>query len=184
MMQLAKTTKNLRETAPCDRFVDRLKTYLDFNPETGVFTRKTSSGGRLAGSVAGTITKAGYTQITFQGRLYYAHRLAWLFVTGGWPENEIDHIDGRKSNNRIKNLRDATHAQNMHNQRDAQRSNKTSGLLGVYFSKGRNKWHAQIKVSGRRRHLGYFDCVEAAHAEYLAAKSTLHRFSDHAGGSK
>ena len=99
-----------------------LKEHLSYNPETGVFTNNKNKPGRGGGvgSVAGNTTnKKNYVIIKLLGRKYYAHRLAWLFYYGEWPQNEIDHINNNKLDNRIINLRDVTHWENQQNRIDA-----------------------------------------------------------------
>lgn len=113
----------------------------------------------------------GYIQIHVCGRLYYAHRLAWLNVHGAWPENMIDHIDGVKSNNRIANLRDVTSQTNCQNQHRAHSRNKT-GLLGVQ-ARG-ERFFARILVDGHHTHLGTYDTPEEAHKAYVAEKRKHH----------
>jgi hypothetical protein len=98
-------------------------------------------------------------------------RLAWFYTTGAWPKDQIDHIDGNKSNNRFANLREATPSQNTQNQRRAMRTNKL-GILGVILARG--KFRAQIWFDGKNKFLGYFATAEAAHAAYLAAKRKFH----------
>lgn len=156
---------------------DRLQALMDYIPETGKFVRKVRRGRiGLAGSLAGTVNQKGYVVIEIDGRPYTAHRLAWLFVTGEMPKNQIDHLDRNKQNNAWSNLREATNAQNHQNRVEPLRSNK-SGFLGVCFHKAAGKWVAQIKKDGRRIYLGLHDTPEAAHAAYLAAKADLHPFA-------
>ena len=107
------------------------------------------------------------------GRLYYLHRLAWLYVYGVWPF-EIDHIDGNKANNKISNLRNVSHAQNMQN--ISKRSKASSGLKGAYFHPKVKLWQAKIRYQNRTKSLGYFKTAEEASAMYLLAKSNLHEF--------
>jgi len=102
--------------------------------------------------------------------MYYAHRLAWLYVHGKWPPAEIDHKDCDPANNRISNLRLATHAQNAANAH--LRRTSTSGLKGAY--RHQKKWLAQITYNGRRIYLGVFDTDKEAHAAYVAASKDLH----------
>ena len=84
---------------------NELRALLTYDKDTGVFRRNTSSGGQEIGSIAGTISKYGYIRIRIKNKAYFAHRLAWLYEYGVWPENEIDHINGEKSDNRLINLR-------------------------------------------------------------------------------
>jgi hypothetical protein len=85
---------------------------------------------------------------------------------------EIDHVDGDGLNNRRSNLRWATDQQNAHNRRIS--SLNTSGFKGVYWDKARGAWRATITLNCVRRHLGYFDTPEAAHAAYVKASASLH----------
>ena len=110
--------------------------------------------------------------IKINGRMYMGHRLAWLFVNGGWPENHIDHINEIKNDNRISNLREATSSQNQRN-RGAQKNN-TSGFKGVSFFKRNGKWKSTICVNSNKKHLGYFDNPEEAHQAYCKASDKYH----------
>lgn len=155
---------------------ERLRELFRYDPETGQFTRRVAIGRHgcfVAGSVAGSLKKCGYIYVCVDHISHRAHRLAWLYVTGHWPADQIDHMDGDRTNNRIANLREATNAENRQNERKARRSSK-SGLLGVTAS-GR-RWRACIKLDGRTRQLGRFSTPEAAHMAYLAAKAELHPF--------
>jgi hypothetical protein len=107
------------------------------------------------------------------GRIYLAHRLAWMYVYGRWPAKglDIDHINGNRQDNRIANLREVTRGQNMQNQRRAS-SRSTTGLLGV-LRKSR-RFAAHITADGRTHCLGTFDTPEEAHRVYMDAKSRLH----------
>ena len=150
---------------------ERLREVLQYDPETGVFTRLVDRGGRKVGVVAGSVTGHGYTSIQIAGVRYLAHRLAFLWMTGEWPIDDVDHINGVAGDNRWSNLRPATRAENMQNQRRAQSNNKL-GLLGV--CRDGNRFSARIKVDGQRIHLGLFATPEQAHAAYLDAKRRLH----------
>lgn len=151
---------------------ERLRELLHYEPETGVFTRRTSTGGRNAGEVAGT-NKDGYVQIAVGGRVYRAHRLAWLYVHGEWPPGPIDHRNRERSDNRIANLRILTNAENMQN-RVRPRSDSGSGLMGAFYNRKTGKWVSKIKRDGHLQLLGYFPTPEAAHAAYMAAKAQVH----------
>jgi hypothetical protein len=152
---------------------ERLRELLHYDPETGFFTRKSGRGGRAQGSVSGCKPNSdfGYVLIGVDGGLYLAHCLAFIFMTGVCPSEDIDHINGVKDDNRWINLRAATRSQNNANSR--LRKDNTSGLKGVYFSQERRRWVAQIGVNGRQTHLGRFATREAAHAAYTAA---AHRY--------
>ncbi|MFZ2541849.1 MAG: HNH endonuclease [Gallionella sp.] len=143
----------------------RLKQLLDYNPETGVFTRRVVISNRTkVGDVAGTLNAKGYIIIRVDGKQYLAHRLAWLCAQGEFPPNEIDHINGIKTDNRICNLRAATRSENAMNQNMNARN--TSGFKGVSWSKLRQKWYAHCQVNGKKHYLGCFDTAEKASAIY------------------
>lgn len=148
----------------------RLREVLRYEPETGLFTWLR---GHRTGATAGTVNVSGYVQIKVDGRLYYAHRLAWLYVYGIWPTNEVDHRNTRRSDNSLQNLRDASRTVNSENLQSAH-SDGGSGLLGVSWSKEKSKWHARIRIKGRTKFLGYFESSESAGAAYVAAKRTFH----------
>lgn len=133
----------------------RLRELLHYDPDTGIFTRKTSRGGCKVNSHVGTANADGYLMVELDFRTYSLHRLAWFYVTNRWPENEIDHINGDRADNRLVNLREATHLQNSRNQ-GLRKSNK-SGVKGVSWEGRRSKWRASAMVSGKKIHLGYFD---------------------------
>lgn len=143
-------------------------TQLDYNPWTGLFKW------RASGQEAGCINTHGYRVIRLEGPLYYSHRLAYLMTYGDWPKQEIDHIDGDRSNNRISNLRQATSRQNKANN---VRVNKSTGLRGA--TKHRNKFMATIKIKGKKTYLGLFDTAEEAHSAYIAA--ALKEYGEFAG---
>ena len=156
--------------------VSRVRELLHYQPETGVFTWLFITSNRVkVGDVAGGFDAEGYRRISIDGHNYKAHRLAWLYVHGKWPVDQIDHIDCQKNNNRLCNLREATGSGNQQNQRAPGRGN-TSGFLGVSWSVRAKKWKAQITVNGKKIYLGYFPAAELAHAAYLQAKEELHPF--------
>lgn len=144
---------------------ERLRELLDYDPATGIFTWRVTHWPAVAGSAAGYIDGAGYHRITVDRVNYYAHHLAWFYVTGEWPDDEIDHRNCERDNNRFANLREATSSQNKWNTRI--RRDNTSGFKGVNKAAGR--WRAQIQHAGRQRHLGYFGTATEAHAAYCAA---------------
>ena len=152
-----------------------LKERLHYDPETGIFTWAVGCKGNRAGDAAGSLKPSGYRQIMIDGRLYRAHRLAWLYVYGKWPADLIDHINGLRDDNRIVNLREATAAENQQNR--TANANNASGFMGVYWHKRDCKWRSHIKIEGRVKHLGCFDTPETASAAYLDAKAELHTFN-------
>lgn len=145
-----------------------LKRLLNYNIETGNFTWKSTRRGQvMVGDIAGCGDASyGYTVIKINGRLYRAHRLAWLYVHGKFPKNQIDHINHIRSDNRLSNLRHVTQVENHQNCTMDMRN--TSGRTGVYWEKARNKWRARIKVGGKRLSLGSYikhsDACEARDA--------------------
>ena len=155
---------------------EQLQELLHYDHDTGIFTNLKSRGAVKIGSVAaGYKNPNGYIYIAIDYKRYLAHRLAWLYVHGNFPVNQIDHINEVKDDNRIVNLRLATDLENKHNQ-SSPRTNNTSGYLGVGWYKPYGKWQALIQVNGRRKHLGCFDTAEEASEAYLTAKRKLHQF--------
>lgn len=118
---------------------------LNYDPETGIFRwTATHNQGRTAGCVNGS----GYIIIKFEYRRYRAHRLAYFFMTGEWPEHYIDHINGEKTDNRWINLRPATNQQNQMNRGiDA---NNTSGVKGLSWNVNNSAWSASVCLHGKR----------------------------------
>lgn len=152
----------------------RLRELLHYNPLTGVFTNRTTRGNARKGAEAGCPSGDGYRQITLDGRLYRTHRLAWFYMTGEWPDPEVDHDDGDHGNNRWGNLREATTGMNAQNRKKSTRNK--SGHTGVCWHGGHKKWMAYITVDRKRLFLGRFDDVAAAAAVYVKAKAELHAF--------
>lgn len=155
---------------------ERARELLDYCPETGVLVWKPRGNsrfdGRFAGKLAGTPKAEGYIQIMVDGRLDYAHRLAWLIITGSYPDRMIDHANGDPSDNRWVNLRIADHAQNGWNT-GLSRTNKT-GFKGVCFDKRSGKYAAYICVNSKRKNLGLHKTPEEAYAAYCKAAADLH----------
>jgi hypothetical protein len=147
---------------------ERLKYLLDYNEFTGILSRKYPGPGIKVGP-AGTL-KDGYIYIVVDGKQYLAHRLIWLYVYGSFPENQIDHIDRNRSNNRLNNLREATKRQNQWN--IGPRSRNKSGYKGV--SKRGNKWRARININGYDKWLGIFPTEKEAYTAYCSAAKQLH----------
>ena len=139
-----------------------LKSKLHYDPETGLFTWLVTKNGCKIGGVAGSPNGDRYIRIMMNNKHYAAHRLAFLYMTGASPENQIDHINGTKDDNRWKNLREATNTQNKMNSK-VYKSNKLS-IKGVW-ARG-NKFRAKIVVSGKRYNLGTFRTKEDASQAY------------------
>ena len=123
--------------------------------------------GVKAGDVAGSINGMGYVSIGIQGKKYLAHRLIFLLHNGELPAC-IDHIDRNTQNNKIENLRAATHSQNQANTKSNSRNK--SGAMGVSWEKRKKKWRAQLRVNGKCIHLGFFDKTNEAKQAYIFAK--------------
>jgi len=143
----------------------RLRELLYYDPDTGIFTRKIDRQCVKKGQIAGSKNKPGYLKIGIEGKVYSAHRLAWLYLYGEIPKGvEIDHVNGNKSDNRIVNLRLATHQQNMENQK-THATNK-SGYKGVSWWAPTKKWKAQIGHQGKKYHIGLYQTKEEAKVAY------------------
>lgn len=150
-----------------------LKSRLAYDQETGVFTRIKGVPGNKGsvGNIAGNVGNEGYVVINFQGKKKKAHRLAWLYMTGYWPEKDIDHLNGNRSDNRWINLRAADDSINAQNQRGASSNNK-SGYLGV--SQVGNRFKAMIRSEGKILYLGLYKTAAEAHEAYIETKRLIH----------
>lgn len=161
-----------------------VRSLLSYEPSTGVFTWKIQRGRARAGDVAGCVArnKIGYAwvQIRLLGKLYSAHRLAWLHHYGEWP-NIIDHLNQDSTDNRISNLRDTTHVLNSRNQH--MKSTNTSGITGVYWDERNKKWVAEVKVNSAKNHLGRFENIHDA-AEAVLAFRKCTGFTEIHGAAK
>lgn len=140
---------------------DRLKNLLSYDHDTGIFSWAIDrNGGAYKNDTAGGLSKIGYITIRVDGIRYPAHRLAWLYTYGEWPERQIDHINHIRDDNRISNLRSATHSENGKNQ--SMCSNNTSGATGVRRMTGSDRWVSRICVDGEPMHLGCFGSFDEA----------------------
>ena len=151
---------------------ERLRELAHYCPETGQFTHLQSDRRKKARMPAGSMRQDGYVYIMFDGQRALAHRFAWLYMTGEWPTQEIDHIDGNKANNAFGNLRQVSRRTNTENQHTAKRTS-TTGLLGVI--RHPSGFVARIVSEGKRKYLGIFETPEAAHEAYVQAKRELHQ---------
>jgi hypothetical protein len=154
---------------------ERLKEILDYDFETGIFKWKkiTGYGAQFSGREAGTLTSNGYLKIGIDQKRHRSHRLAWLYVYGYLPLNDIDHINGIRTDNRIINLREVTRSENLQNIKTHHIDNK-SGLLGVSYSKAAKSYVSQISINGKYTYLGCFKTKELAHLAYLDKKREIH----------
>ena len=133
---------------------------LSYSPDSGEFRWDvTQNGFAKKGSIAGTIGVGpiSYIRITYKGYCYLAHRLAYLYMTGVWPIDHIDHINGDSLDNRWVNLRDVNRVENCRNTKRSARNR--SGIVGVSWASDRGKWHARIQGDGHPVGLGYFDSL-------------------------
>jgi len=153
---------------------DRLKELLDYSPDTGVFVWKVDRKAVKAGDVAGKRHHSGYWNLFVDGKWLMAHRAAWLYVHGVWPDGDIDHINRIRDDNRLCNLRTANRAENCQNQ--PTRRNNRSGVTGVLWHKAAKKWVAQISIDRKLRHLGVFDTKELAVEARKAAELAHYPF--------
>lgn len=155
--------------------ISRLNELFRLDADTGLLYWKINRTNTVkAGHAAGCINGKRYVQIRVDGIQFYVHRIVWALHHGYWPprHNQVDHINGNKTDNRPQNLRLATNAQNQMN--CPVRSGTKSGLKGVWFYAATGKWKARIMLNRRHIHIGYFDDKEAAHAAYCQRASELH----------
>lgn len=145
-----------------------------YDAESGLLTRKVSSRGRnaKAGNVVGCVNSRGYLLVWVMSKSFRVHRIIWLMSTGEMPKDQIDHINGNPLDNRLVNLREATHAENQKN-RGKQHNNKI-GYKGV-SSKGssKNPYLAKITLNGKQIYIGYFPTPELAHQAYCVKTKEL-----------
>ena len=142
--------------------LERARAILRYDPLTGNFHRKDT------GAIVGYEDSKGYIVVCLGNDMFLAHRLAFLWCYGQWPEKQIDHINRIKTDNRIANLRDVSQRENCQNN-----GRNTSGYPGVSWFKGCQKWQAKIKIDGKSRHLGLFDDPRDASNAYQMALNTL-----------
>ena len=161
---------------------ETLRKLLSYDPDTGLLTWKrrpiemfaTDRAGnswntRYCGKPAFAADNGrGYRRGAIFDKHYLAHRVVCAIYHGTWPADHIDHINGDKLDNRIANLRDVTHAENMQNM--ATRIDNTSGRIGVSWNGIKGKWHSRIRAHGKDRHIGYFTDIEDAIAARAAAE--------------
>ena len=145
----------------------RLKELLHYDPLTGKFTNIARRRGTKLGAEVGSLNKvSGYLIICIDYKHFYAQRVAWLYMTGEWPEDEVDHENRVPDDNRWENLRPATSSQQKMN--TGMRKDNTSGVRGV--RRKRSRWVANIGVNKTNIYLGLFDTLEAAAEARRAAE--------------
>lgn len=148
---------------------EELKELIIYDPLTGLFYRKNNPTVPI-----GSLHTKGYWKVSVKNKLYYAHRLAWFYVYGYFPKNQIDHINLNKLDNRIANLRECTNAENSQNKRALK--NSTSKYVGVSWDKFSKKWKSEICLNGKRMTLGRYATELEAFDAYCKAKRKLHPF--------
>lgn len=153
-----------------------LKSQVDYDPETGIFTWPLSKGKKHGGKVAGCADPRGYIRIGILKKRYWAHRLAWLYVYGEMPDCDIDHVNQNKNDTRISNLRLAS--RNMNNGNSGIWKTNTSGYRGVSLDKKDGKYECYIWKEDVKHHLGRFFCPKEAALRYN--KEALDYFGEYA----
>lgn len=158
---------------------EQAREILAYDAVTGTFVWKVPLGTAIAGSKAGYLNPRGYVVISIKRRLYRAHRIAFLVMTGKWPKYGVDHINGIKNDNRWINLRDVPDAINIQNKRKSRNGRKNVGLpLGVQRNRckvSKKPYLAKIQVAGRSIYLGSFSTTSEASTAYIEAKRRLHK---------
>lgn len=151
--------------------VEHLASLLKYNPQTGALQWLVSRGKARAGDVVTVADDRGYVVVGVDKKRYYAHRLAWMLMTGSEPTGVVDHIDGDRGNNRWSNLRDVPIKLNAQNRHVPSKRSRTQ-VLGVRAFGG--KYRAALSLNGKQAHLGTFETVALAQAAYLEAKRQFH----------
>lgn len=157
-------------------FIGTTRELLSYDPESGILTWRVSRGRVSAGHVAGYAAHNGYSGIRIDGRCYYAHRVIFAWMTGRSPEF-VDHINGARSDNRWVNLREVTRSENGMNMKVP--STNKSGVIGVFWNKGKGKWTAKIKRQQRTTNLGHFERLSDAVSARREAEKRLGFHENH-----
>ena len=167
-----------------------LKECVTYNQETGEFKRTSRPYNHFKSKRAMVMyhqrfmgldpcqkSKKGYLKIKLNYYVYPAHRLAWMYVYGKFPKDQIDHINGIKNDNRICNLRNVTNAQNQQNLYECM-DGCHSGLLGAHYRSDDGKYRAAITLNGKTYSLGSYIDPNDAHDAYVKAKRKLHEYGE------
>jgi len=148
------------------------KEIFKYDPDTGILTWRVKHCRKVrVGDIAGSLNTKGYRQLKFKGKVYKVHRVIWLITYGKWPENQIDHINGIRDDNRIINLREANQSENGQNRK----AKSNTGVSGVHLGKD-GRYSAQLWINGKRVLTTTFKNFEDAVAAVKEAKRTYHTF--------
>jgi hypothetical protein len=151
----------------------RLCELLEYRPDTGEFVWRTTTSNRaIAGEVAGHVTNCGYVRIALDGKRYLRSHLVWLLHTRALPTRRIDHKNRDRTDDRLSNLRLVSATQNLCNA--SKRSDNTSGVTGVGWSKQKQRWHARLKVDGRVVYSKFFSSLADAERAISSARVEIH----------
>ena len=146
---------------------------MHYDAKRGIWRWRVTSQGRRTGkgSIAGCLNSNGYRYIMVNGKVYKSSRLAWFYIRGYFTENQVDHENRVRDDDRWCNLREVSHQCNIRNRKD--NKNNTSGVKGVYWNKQTGKWRARVMVDGKLKSLGYHDDFTEAVVHRLAAEQCL-----------
>lgn len=158
---------------------ETLLEHLTYDKEAGKFTWvKPTTNSIKVGDIAGTYHRDGYIKICIHGKIYAAHRLVWFMENGSFPDGDIDHINCKKDDNRISNLRVVSKSENQMNQGVTVRNK--SGVKGVHWDEVSKKWVASLRVNGKKVIVGMFDDIAIAASEIMKSREHYHgEFSNH-----
>jgi len=150
----------------------KIEDYIRYDQDTGLLFWIKDYARQLGGNRAGRVNTLGYVVVHFEKKYWLGHRLAWYLATGNHPKYQIDHINGDRADNRLINLREASHGENNRN-RGAHKDN-VSGFKGVAYMKRDGRYKARINVNKVCINLGHYDTAEEAHEAYMKAARELH----------
>jgi len=155
-----------------------VKGLFNYEPDSGISTWKIKPSRAVnAGDIAGSINSKGYLHTRISGKVYFNHRISFLWYHGYLPKY-VDHKDTIPLHNWISNLRECSHSQNNFNIKISK--NNKSGVKGVCWNKSAKKWHAQLQVNRKSIHLGLFVDLKEAEKTIKAARLELHgEFTNH-----
>lgn len=163
-------------THRCRPDPDSLREWFDYEPDTGRFRWKKRPGAcahASVGDIAGYRNADGYIVLTVRRTRLRAHHVAWAFMTGAWPVEQMDHINGCRDDNRWKNLRCVTASENAQN-RLGVRSDSKVGFRNVIRVKKTGRFAAVVRVNGQKRQFGTFSTPQEAYAAATEAKRRVH----------